>query len=138
MKRVVITGMGIVSPIGNDISSFWDNLKNGVCGIGEITSFPIDDFPVRMAGEVKNFNPEDYGIDKSLIRRSDLFTHYALVAAKQAMEDSKLEIQPERLGVYIGSGVGGIHTFYAESKKLLDGLGVTFVYPDYDFKYCSR
>lgn len=124
MKRVVITGMGIVSPIGNDISSFWDNLKNGVCGIGEITSFPIDDFPVRMAGEVKNFNPEDYGIDKSLIRRSDLFTHYALVAAKQAMEDSKLEIQPERLGVYIGSGVGGIHTFYAESKKLLEnGMG---------------
>ncbi|MDD3281350.1 MAG: beta-ketoacyl-ACP synthase II [Bacteroidales bacterium] len=124
MKRVVITGMGVVSPIGNDISTFWDNLKNGVCGIGEITSFPIEDFPVKMAGEVKNFNPEDYGIDKSLIRRSDLFTHYALVAAKQAMDDSKLEIAPERLGVYIGSGVGGIHTFYSESKKLLEnGMG---------------
>lgn len=124
MKRVMITGMGIVSPIGNDISTYWDNLKNGVCGIGEITSFPIEDFPVKMAGEIKNFNPEDYGIDKSLIRRSDLFTHYALVAAKQAMDDSKLKISPERLGVYIGSGVGGIHTFYSESKKLLEnGMG---------------
>jgi len=124
MKRVVITGMGIVSPIGNDITTYWNNLKNGICGIGEITSFPIGDFPVKIAGEVKNFNPEEYGIDKSLIRRSDLFTHYALVASKQAMDDSKLEIAPERLGVYIGSGVGGIHTFYSESKKLLEnGMG---------------
>jgi 3-oxoacyl-[acyl-carrier-protein] synthase II len=124
MKRVVITGMGIVSPIGNDITTYWNNLKNGICGIGEITSFPIGDFPVKIAGEVPNFNPEEYGIDKSLIRRSDLFTHYALVASKQAMDDSKLEIAPERLGVYIGSGVGGIHTFYSESKKLLEnGMG---------------
>ena len=124
MKRVVITGMGIVSPIGNDITTYWNNLKNGICGIGEITSFPIGDFPVKIAGEVKNFNPEEYGIDKSLIRRSDLFTHYALVASKQAMDDSKLEIAPERLGVYVGSGVGGIHTFYSESKKLLEnGMG---------------
>ena len=124
MRRVVITGMGIVSPIGNDISTYWNNLIKGKCGIGEITSFPIDDFPVRLAGEVKDFNPEDYGVDKALVRRSDRFTHFALVAAKQAMDDSKLEIAPERLGVYIGSGVGGIHTFYSESKKLLEnGMG---------------
>jgi len=124
MRRVVITGMGIVSPLGNDVSTFWNNLKAGKCGISEITSFPIDDFPVRLAGEIKNFNPEDYGVDKALIRRSDRFTHFALVAAKQAMEDSQLEIDPERLGVYIGSGVGGIHTFYSESKKLLEnGMG---------------
>jgi len=124
MRRVVITGMGIVSPLGNDVSTFWNNLKAGKCGISEITSFPIDDFPVRLAGEIKNFNPEDYGVDKTLIRRSDRFTHFALVAAKQAMEDSQLEIDPERLGVYIGSGVGGIHTFYSESKKLLEnGMG---------------
>ena len=124
MRRVVITGMGIVSPLGNDVSTFWNNLKDGKCGISEITSFPIDDFPVRLAGEIKNFNPEDYGVDKALIRRSDRFTHFALVAAKQAMEDSQLQIDPERLGVYIGSGVGGIHTFYSESKKLLEnGMG---------------
>lgn len=124
MKRVVITGMGIVSPVGNDVQTFWNSLKQGKCGIGEITSFPIGDFPVRLAGEIKNFNPEEHGIDKALIRRSDRFTHFALVAAKQAMDDSKLEINPERLGVYIGSGVGGIHTFLSESKKLLEnGMG---------------
>ena len=124
MKRVVVTGMGVVSPIGNDIQTFWSNLKQGKCGIDEITSFPIEDFPVRLAGEVKDFNPEEYGIDRALIRRADRFTHFALVAAKQAMDDSKLEIHPERLGVYIGSGVGGIHTFLSESKKLLEnGMG---------------
>ncbi|HON19951.1 MAG TPA: beta-ketoacyl synthase N-terminal-like domain-containing protein, partial [Bacteroidales bacterium] len=102
MKRVVITGMGIVSPIGSDVNTFWNNLKSGICGISQITSFPIEDFVVKLAAEVKDFNPEEHEIDKALIRRSDRFTHFALVAAKQAMEDSKLEIAPERLGVYIG------------------------------------
>ncbi|HPX59923.1 MAG: beta-ketoacyl-ACP synthase II [Bacteroidales bacterium] len=124
MKRVVITGMGIVSPIGSDVNTFWNNLKSGICGISQITSFPIEDFVVKLAAEVKDFNPEEHEIDKALIRRSDRFTHFALVAAKQAMEDSKLEIAPERLGVYIGSGVGGIHTFLSESKKLMEnGMG---------------
>jgi 3-oxoacyl-[acyl-carrier-protein] synthase II len=124
MKRVVRTGMGIVSPIGSDVNTFWNNLKSGICGISQITSFPIEDFVVKLAAEVKDFNPEEHEIDKALIRRSDRFTHFALVAAKQAMEDSKLEIAPERLGVYIGSGVGGIHTFLSESKKLMEnGMG---------------
>lgn len=116
--------MGIVSPIGSDVNTFWNNLKSGICGISQITSFPIEDFVVKLAAEVKDFNPEEHEIDKALIRRSDRFTHFALVAAKQAMEDSKLEIAPERLGVYIGSGVGGIHTFLSESKKLMEnGMG---------------
>ena len=125
MRRVVITGLGVVSPVGNTVTDFWDNLKKGVCGIGKITSFPIDDFPVQVAAELKDFNPEVFGIDRALVRRSDLFTQYALVAAKQAMDDSKLEIDSQRLGVYVGSGVGGIHTFYSESKKLLEnGMGM--------------
>jgi len=125
MRRVVITGLGVVSPVGNTVADFWDNLKKGVCGIGKITSFPVDDFPVQVAAELKDFNPEAFGIDRALVRRSDLFTQYALVAAKQAMDGSKLEINPQRLGVYVGSGVGGIHTFYAESKKLLEnGMGM--------------
>lgn len=125
MKRVVITGLGVVSPVGNTVADFWNNLKKGVCGIGKITSFPVDDFPVQVAAELKDFNPEAFGIDKALVRRSDLFTQYALVAAKQAMDDSKLDMDPQRLGVYVGSGVGGIHTFYAESKKLLEnGMGM--------------
>ncbi|MDD2622627.1 MAG: beta-ketoacyl-ACP synthase II [Bacteroidales bacterium] len=124
MKRVVITGLGVVSPVGNDVPTFWGNIKSGVCGISKISSFPIDDFVVQVAAEIKNFNAEAFGIDKSLVRRSDLFTQYALVAAKQAMEDSKLDMDPERLGVYVGSGVGGIHTFYAESQKLMEkGMG---------------
>jgi 3-oxoacyl-[acyl-carrier-protein] synthase II len=125
MRRVVITGLGVVSPVGNTVADFWDNLKKGVCGVGKITSFPVDDFPVQVAAELKDFNPEAFGIDRALVRRSDLFTQYALVAAKQAMDDSKLEIDSQRLGVYVGSGVGGIHTFYSESKKLLEnGMGM--------------
>ena len=117
MKRVVITGLGVVSPVGNDVPTFWGNIKSGVCGISKISSFPIDDFVVQVAAEIKNFNAEAFGIDKSLVRRSDLFTQYALVAAKQAMEDSKLDMDPERLGVYVGSGVGGIHTFMQKVKN---------------------
>ncbi|NLE62862.1 MAG: hypothetical protein GX612_03380 [Bacteroidales bacterium] len=86
MRRVVITGLGVVSPVGNTVADFWDNLKKGVCGIGKITSFPVDDFPVQVAAELKDFNPEAFGIDRALVRRSDLFTQYALVAAKQAMD----------------------------------------------------
>ncbi|MEG1555869.1 MAG: beta-ketoacyl-ACP synthase II, partial [Bacteroidales bacterium] len=120
MKRVVITGMGVISPIGNNVETFWKNLKNGVCGIGTIKSFLADDLLVKLAAEVKDFDPKDYGIENGTARRMDKYSHYALAAAKQAMDDSKLEIEPSRLGVYIGSGVGGINTFHAESKKLLE------------------
>lgn len=119
MRRVVITGIGVITPIGNSIDIFWNNLINGVCGIGEIQSIPTEQLASKIAAEVKGFNTEDYNIDKSTMRRSDKFTQYALAAASQAMQDSKLDIEPERLGVYIGSGIGGIQTFSTEHSKLL-------------------
>lgn len=119
MKRVVITGMGVVSPIANDLPTYWTNLQNGVLGISEITSIPTDELVVKIAGEVKNFNPEDFGVDKDMARRADLFTQYAMAAAQQAMDDSQLKVDPERLGVYIGSGIGGIKTFHQEHTKMM-------------------
>jgi len=117
MRRVVITGLGIISPIGNDIPTYWTHLRNGVCGIDFIKSFDASDISVKLAAEVKDFNPAFYGIDTATARRTDLYSQYAIAAAKQAMEDSQLEMSPERLGVYIGSGIGGIHTFISECKK---------------------
>ena len=111
MKRVVITGMGIISPIGNDISSFWNSLTAGVCGIGPITAFYTAEYKVKLAAEVKNFDPLLY-MEKQEIRKQDQFSQYAVAAASQAMSDSGLQsgenIDPFRLGVYIGTGTGGI------------------------------
>lgn len=124
MKRVVITGMGVISPIAKDITTYWNSLQNGVLGISEITSIPTDELVVKIAGEVKDFKPEDFGVDKDMARRTDLFTQYAMAAAQQAMTDSKLSVNPERLGVYIGSGIGGIKTFHNEHTKMLqNGAG---------------
>ena len=124
MKRVVITGMGVISPIAKDITTYWNSLQNGVLGISEITSIPTDELVVKIAGEVKDFKPEDFGVDKDMARRADLFTQYAMAAAQQAMTDSKLSVNPERLGVYIGSGIGGIKTFHNEHTKMLqNGAG---------------
>ncbi len=128
MRRVVITGVGIISPIGNDVSTFWNNLQNGVNGIDFIKSIPADKLPVKIAGEVKNFDPKNHGLDAASIRRTDLFSQYALAAANEAMADSKLSIAPEKLGVYIGSGIGGIHTLYDESVKS-DREGVQWISP---------
>jgi len=119
MRRVVITGMGVISPIGNDVTSFWKNLKKGVCGIDIITSFPTDNLPVKIAGEVKNFIPAEHGIEPSNARKNDRFALFALAAANQAMKDSNLVMEPENLGVYIGSGIGGMHTFFNETEKLI-------------------
>lgn len=119
-RRVVITGMGVISPVGNNLDTFWDNLKNGVCGIDFIKRIPTDDFPVKIAGEVKDFNPSDYGIDNASARKSDRYALFALAAANQAMKDAgDLNIEPERLGVYIGSGIGGIDTFISETTKMV-------------------
>jgi len=122
MKRVVITGLGAVSPIGNTVKEFWDNAKKGKCGIDFITRFDTTDFKVKLAAEVKEFAPTLY-MDKSRLRRTDLFTQYALAASTQAVEDSGLvakavddgeavNIDPEKFGVYLSSGIGGITTFY--------------------------
>ncbi len=121
MRRTVITGMGVVSPVGNDVGTFWKSLTAGVCGIGPITRFDTTDYKVKVAGEVREFNPRDY-MEKLDVLHSDIYTRFAVAAACQAMEDSGLRdtVAPERVGVYIGTGIGGIATFMEEHKKLLE------------------
>ena len=119
MKRVVITGLGIISPVGNNISDYFQNLCQGVCGIGPITHFDTADYKVHLAAEVKDFHPADFGLENT--RRMDLYTQYAMAAAVQAARDSGIvgSVAPDRLGVYVGSGIGGMHTFTSETEKLL-------------------
>ena len=121
MKRVVITGMGAVTPIGCDVDTFWNNLKNGKNGIDYITSFDTTDFRVKLAAEVKDFDPYKY-LDKTEVRKTDRFVQFALTSAAEAMADSGIEnnIVPERFGVYYGSGIGGFQTFVSEHDVLLD------------------
>ncbi len=95
-KRVVVTGLGIVSPLGIGVEENWDAVKNGRSGIGPITRFDATDFPAKIAGEVKNFNPEDYIEDKKEIKKMDTFLHYALAAGKMAVKSSGLEITDEQ------------------------------------------
>lgn len=120
MNRVVITGMGAISPIGCDIESVFESLKNGRCGVGKITRFDPSDTKISVAAEVKEFDPEKHGIARGDARRMDLFTQYAMAAAIQAVADSGIEgkVDPERLGVYVGSGIGGISTILTECDKL--------------------
>ena len=113
MRRVVVTGMGVISPVGNDLESFWNNLTEGKNGVGMITRFDTTEQKVKVAAEVKDFEPTKY-IEKSQVRKTDLFAQYALAAAVKAMEDAGLKsgenIDAERLGVYVGSGTGGINS----------------------------
>ena len=120
MNRVVITGMGAISPIGCDIESVFESLKNGRCGVSKITRFDPSDTKISVAAEVKEFDPEKHGIARGDARRMDLFTQYAMAAAIQAVADSGIEgkVDPERLGVYVGSGIGGISTILTECDKL--------------------
>ena len=127
MRKVYITGVGCITPVGNDIATMWTNLINGVCGIDFITKLDINELPVKVAAEVKNFHPENYGIDKNMIRHNDIYALYALAAAAQAMADSGLkvgeDVDPRRLGVAIGSGIGGIQTFEREhANRMQYGL----------------
>ncbi len=117
MKRVVITGLGVVSPVGIGVPEFWDGLTKGKSGIGDITRFDTTDYKVKIAAEVKDFDPLQY-FDKFEAKKNDLYTQYAVAAADEAMKDSGLELKGERLGVYVGSGIGGINTFFNESIKL--------------------
>lgn len=126
-RRVVVTGTGIVSPIGNDVPTYWNNLLAGVCGIDLIKSIPTDDLPVKVAGEVKDFNPAEYGIEPPFVRKQDRFTVFAVAAAKQAMDEAGLSTAEEngnidsmRLGVYVGSGIGGFATQVRETEKILN------------------
>ncbi len=122
-QRVVITGMGVISPVGNNINDFWQSLSQGKCGIDHIKGFDDYELPISVAGQVKDFSPEENGLERNDMRRNDLYCQYALAAANQAMADSGLKsgenIEPERLGAYIGSGIGGMNTFVTETDKLL-------------------
>lgn len=124
-RRVVVTGTGVITPVGNDVQTYWKNLLDGVCGIDFITSIPTDDLPVKIAGEVKDFNPADYGIETPFARKQDKFTIYAVAAAWQAVREAGLDssedgnIDPFRYGVYVGSGIGGFATQVRETEKLI-------------------
>lgn len=125
-RRVVVTGTGVITPVGNDVQTFWKNLLEGYCGIDFITSIPTDDLPVKIAGEVKDFNPADYGIETPFARKQDKFTIYAVAAAWQAVTQAGLvsgedgNIDPFRYGVYVGSGIGGFSTQVRETEKILN------------------
>lgn len=121
MKRVAVTGLGVISPVGNDVPTFWNALCSGTCGIGPITKFDATDYPVKLAAEVRNFDPKQY-MEKVDILHSDVYTHFAMAAACQAVADSGIAgtLDAERVGVYIGSGIGGIATFMTEHSKLLN------------------
>ena len=121
-RRVVITGMGTINPLGKDVNTFWDNLIKGVSGIDNITRFNTDEFSVHFAGEIKDFDPSSVITSKEM-RLLDLYSQFALVAAKEAMIDAGLEEStpdPDRSGVIIGSGIGGIVSFENEHEKLMN------------------
>lgn len=120
-RRVVVTGLGAISPVGNDVKTSWDNLVSGVHGIGPITRFDTTEYKAKLAAEVRNFDARQY-MEKAETLRSDLYAQYALASACQAVEESGIlgTVDPERFAVYFGSGIGGINTFTREHKKLLD------------------
>jgi len=119
MRRVVVTGMGIISPIGNTVNEFWDNLICGKHGIAHITKFDTNDYKAKLAAEVKNFNARDY-MEKADMLRSDLYAQFGLAAACQAVEESGIlgTYPAERIGVYFGTGIGGMQTITDEIDKL--------------------
>ncbi len=129
-QRVVITGLGAVTPIGNDTTTYWNSLKDGVCGIDYITHFDTTDFAVKFAGEVKEFDPTKT-MDFKEARRMDRFSQFAVASAVQAVEDASLDISKidvDRFGVIVGSGIGGIAET-AKQSKILDEKGPRRVNP---------
>lgn len=127
-RRVVITGLGVVSPIGNDVDSMWNSIENGICGIDEITHFDTTDFKVKLAGEVKDLDTEKY-FSKRELKFNDRFTQFARIASKQAFEDSGLkEFNRDRAGVIVSSGIGGLDTIFTASD-ILNNKGCSRVSP---------
>lgn len=121
-NRVVITGVGVVSPVGNDKDTFWQNLINGVSGIGPITRFDASQFITRIAGEVKNFDPGQF-IDKKEARRMDRFAQFAVASALMAVKDAGMDLDQldkKRMGVIVGSGIGGMETFEEQSRVMYE------------------
>ena len=116
-RRVVVTGIGALTPIGNNLQDYWTALKKGVSGAAPITHFDAQHFKTQFACELKNFNPTDF-LDRKEARKLDKFSQYALVVAEEAFVNSRLqseEINPDRSGVVWGSGIGGMQTFFNES-----------------------
>ena len=124
IRRVVITGLGVISPVGNDVNTFWSNLKAGVCGIDRLTDYQEYKLPISVAARVKDFDPLKYSLSVAERRRNDLYSQFALAAADEAMRSSGLKSrennQAERFGVYLGSGIGGMNTFVNQTKVLFD------------------
>ena len=119
-RRVVITGMGAITPLGNNVETYWNNIKEGKLGIDFIKNIDTDNLEVKVAGEVKDFNAEDY-VEKKEVRRLDKFTQFAIAASQEAIEDSKLDlnaIDKKRFGVYVGSGIGGLTTMQEDISKV--------------------
>lgn len=122
MNRVAVTGLGAVTPIGNNVKDFWEGLKTGKNGIDTITYFDVSESKYTMAAQLKDFDPF-VCLDKTTVRKTDLFVQYALCAAQEAYDDSKIEntVSPEEIGVYFGSGIGGFNTLAHEHEALLNG-----------------
>src|SRR4051812_29430815 len=121
-RRVVITGMGVVTPIGSDLASFWDNLKNGVSGIDRFQAFDSTGYDCKIAGEVRNFEPKDFFKNPKDVRRTDRFAQLAIAAAKKALEDSGIDLEQtnrDRFGVIVSSGIGGLKTFEDQHSNLI-------------------
>ena len=121
-KRVVVTGMGAITPIGNNVKEFWKGIKEGKCGIDDITLFDTTEYKVKVAGEVKNYNPEDY-LDKKSARRLDRFSQFAVIASKEAMQNSGISEENTdmtRVGAIISSGIGGLKTIEDQNKNYIE------------------
>lgn len=117
LKRVVVTGIGAITPLGNNVEESWENLKKGVSGAAPITHFDASQFKTQFACEVKGFNAQDY-IDRKEVRKMDIYTQYAIAAAKMAIDDSGMDLETidkNEIGVVLGVGIGGIHTFEEEA-----------------------
>jgi 3-oxoacyl-[acyl-carrier-protein] synthase II len=125
LRRVVITGLGAITPLGNTVEEYWNNLVKGVSGAGPITRFDASKFKTRFACEVKNFNPEDY-FDRKEVRKYDLYAHFGMICADQAIADSGMDLEKvnkDRIGVIWSSGIGGLDTFYQEVSTFVKGDG---------------
>jgi 3-oxoacyl-[acyl-carrier-protein] synthase II len=122
-NRVVITGMAVVTSLGSDLETFWDNIITGKSGVSKIESFDVSEYPTRIAAEIKDFNPEDY-IDRKEARRMDRFVQFGVAASILALKDANLNIQeqadPNRVGVIVGSGIGGLGTWEEQHRVLLE------------------
>jgi len=118
LRRVVVTGLGALTPIGNTLEAYWEGLSNGVSGAAPITQFDASKFKTQFACEVTNFEASDF-IDKKEARRMDRFTQFAIVSTDEAIKDAGLDsaqLNPDRIGVIWGTGIGGLHTFFARSN----------------------